>query len=90
MVRPVGILDTIAVRKHWFGRSLRPGKPSNSPRRVAFICSFVVLDPTDSGATIVVAPGQMLGDFLHPLHSITAFAPYGSKANLHRGLRAEG
>ena len=45
MFGPVGMLDTIAVRKHGFGRSLRPGKPSNSPRRVAFICLFVVLGP---------------------------------------------
>ncbi len=28
-----------------FGRSLWPGKPSNSPRRISFICSFVVLGP---------------------------------------------
>ena len=82
MVLLVGILNTIAVRKHWFGRSLRPGKPPKSPRKVAFICSFVVLDPTELGATIVVAPGQMLGNFLHPLRSIPAFAPYGSKATL--------
>jgi hypothetical protein len=40
------------------------GKPSNSPLEVAFICRFVVLDPTDLGATIVVAPGQMPGEFL--------------------------
>ena len=24
--------ETIALWRHWFGRSLRPGKPSNSPR----------------------------------------------------------
>ena len=24
--------ETIGVWRHWFGRSLRPGKPSNSPR----------------------------------------------------------
>ena len=24
--------ETIVVWRHWFGRSLRPGKPSNSPR----------------------------------------------------------
>jgi hypothetical protein len=24
--------ETIAVWRHWFGRSLRPGKPLNSPR----------------------------------------------------------
>ncbi len=24
--------ETILVWRHWFGRSLRPGKPSNSPR----------------------------------------------------------
>ena len=29
-----------------------------------FICPFVVLDLTDLGATIVVAPGQMPGNFL--------------------------
>ncbi len=30
----------------------------------AFICPFVVLDPADLGATIVVAPGQMPGGIL--------------------------
>jgi hypothetical protein len=25
--------ETIVVWRHWFGRSLRPGKPSNSPLR---------------------------------------------------------
>jgi hypothetical protein len=24
--------ETIVAWQHWFGRSLRPGKPSNSPR----------------------------------------------------------
>ena len=46
------------------GRSFRPGKPSNSPWEVVFICPFVVLNPTDLGATIVVAPGQMPSGFL--------------------------
>ena len=31
---------------------------------VGFICPFVVIDPTDLGATIVVAPGRMLDIFL--------------------------
>ena len=30
---------------------------------VGFIYPFVVIDPTDQGATTVVAPGQMLDDF---------------------------
>ena len=30
MVRSVGLLVTIAIWRHCFGRSLRPGKPSNS------------------------------------------------------------
>ena len=45
----------------------RPGKPSNSHLEVAFICPFVDLDPTDLGATIVVAPGQMPGKLLPSL-----------------------
>ena len=35
--------------------------PRRSP---SLICPFVVLDPTDLGATIVVAPGQMPCNFL--------------------------
>ncbi len=31
---------------------------------VGFICPFVVIDPTDQGATAVVAPGQMIDNFL--------------------------
>jgi hypothetical protein len=31
---------------------------------VGFICPFVVIDPTDLGATTVVAPGRMLDNFL--------------------------
>ncbi len=61
-------LDSLSSRSAWFGRSRRPEKPLNSPRRlpgiVAFICPFVALDPTDLGTTIVVAPGQMPGNFL--------------------------
>ncbi len=57
-------LDALSSRSAWFGPSLLPGKPSNSPFEAAFICPFVVLDPDYSGATIVVAPGQMPGDFL--------------------------
>ncbi len=30
--RPEIMPETIVVWRHWFGRSLRPGKPSNSPR----------------------------------------------------------
>ena len=46
------------VRGHWFGCSLRrrPGTPLNSPcQEVGFISPFVVIDPTDLGATTVVA-----------------------------------
>ena len=65
-------LDALPSRSAWFGPSLRPGKPLISPKEIdeghqmkmAFICPFVVLDPTDLGATIVVAPGQMPGGFL--------------------------
>ncbi len=55
-----------ASRSAWFGQSLWPGKPSNSSQEVAFkfICPLVVIDPTDSGATIVVALGQTPGHFL--------------------------
>ena len=46
-------------------RPLRPGTPSNSPcQEVGSICPFVVIDPTDSGATTVVAPGLMWDNFL--------------------------
>jgi hypothetical protein len=31
---------------------------------VGFICPFVVIDPTDYGATTVVAPGRILDNFL--------------------------
>ncbi len=31
---------------------------------VGFICPFVVIDPTDKGATTVVAPGRMFDNFL--------------------------
>ena len=31
---------------------------------VGFICPFVVIDPTDLGATMVVAPGRMIDSFL--------------------------
>ncbi len=63
-VRADKTLDALSSPSAWFGPSLLPGKPSNSPLEVDFICPFVVLDPTDLGATIVVAPGQMPGDFL--------------------------
>ncbi len=59
-VRADKTLDALSSRS----ASLRPGKPSNSPLEVAFTCPFVVLDPTDLGATIVVAPGKMPGNFL--------------------------
>jgi hypothetical protein len=31
---------------------------------VGFICPSVVIDPTDLGATMVVAPGRMIDSFL--------------------------
>jgi hypothetical protein len=31
---------------------------------VGFICPFVVIDPTNQGATTVVAPGRMIDNFL--------------------------
>jgi hypothetical protein len=31
---------------------------------VGFICCFVVIDPTDQGATTVVVPGPMVDNFL--------------------------
>ena len=53
------------VRGHWFGCSLRPGTPLNSPcQEVGFIYPFVVIHPTCLGATTVVAPGLMLDNFL--------------------------
>ncbi len=63
-VRADKTLDALSSRSAWFGRSLQPGNPSNSPFKVAFICPFVVLDPTYFGATIMLAPGQMPGNFL--------------------------
>jgi hypothetical protein len=61
-------LDALSSRFAWFGPSLRPGKPLNSPKEIAFICLIVVLDPTvtDLGATIVAAPGKMPGNFVLP------------------------
>ena len=38
-------------------------------QEVGFICPFVVVDPTDLGATTVVAPGLMLDNFL-PIQAI--------------------
>ena len=44
------------VRGHWFGCSLRPGTPLNSPcQEVGFICPFVVIDPTYLGAKTAIA-----------------------------------
>ena len=63
--RSVRILDTnssynsmFKVIGHWFGYSLLPGMPLNSScKDVGFICpfKFVVIDPTDLGATPAVA-----------------------------------
>ena len=54
---------------HLFGRSLRLGMPSISPCKVDFIFLFMVLDPTDSKATNVVVPGEMLENFSSILES---------------------
>ena len=44
------------VRGHWFGCSLQPGMLLNSScQEVGFISPFVVIDPTDLGATTAVA-----------------------------------
>jgi hypothetical protein len=58
------ILDALSSRSAWFGPSLRPGKPLNSPYEISFICPFVVLDPTNLETTIVLAPEQMPGSVL--------------------------
>jgi hypothetical protein len=39
--------ETIVVWRHWFGCSLRPGMPLNSPWKLALSALFVVIDPTD-------------------------------------------
>ena len=53
------------VRGHWFGCSLRPGSQLNSPcQEVGFICPFVVIDPTNLGATAAVALELLLVNFL--------------------------
>ena len=53
MFRSVGMLDTIAVRSICFVVLSGLGKPSNSPRRVAFTCSFVVLGPIRERQTLL-------------------------------------
>ena len=60
MIRPY-------VPGHWFGCSLLLGTPLNSLcQEVGFIRPFVVIDPTNSGATtvVVVAPGLYHDNFL--------------------------
>ncbi len=37
-------LDALSSQSAWFGPSLRPGKPLNSPEEIAFICPFFVLE----------------------------------------------
>ena len=67
-------------RGHWFGYSLLPGTPSNSPcQEVGFICPFVVINPTDLGATTVVAAGLMLDN---PRRKIPAFLPFGKASRV--------
>ena len=47
------------------GTGIGPGTPLNSPcQEVGFISHFVVIDPTDLGATTIDAPGLMLDNFL--------------------------
>ena len=49
------------VRGHWFGCSLWPGTPLNTPcQEIGFIRPFVVIDPTDLGATTLFAAVLML------------------------------
>ncbi len=43
---------------------------------VGFICLFVAIDPTDLGATMVVAPGRMIDSFLS--------IPYAESLPLYR------
>jgi hypothetical protein len=62
-MRDVKTLDALSSQV-WFGPSLLPGKPLNSPYEINFICPFVVLSPSNLGATIVVAQGQMPSEFL--------------------------
>ncbi len=45
-------------RVHWFGCSLWPRTPFNSH------WNFVIIDPTDRGMTLAVAPGLMIDNFL--------------------------
>ena len=52
----------------------RPGTPLNSPcQEVGFICPFVVIDPTDLGATTAIPT--------YPGRRIPAFLPFGIKAS---------
>jgi hypothetical protein len=44
------------------------------------ICPFVAIDPTDYGATTVVAPGRMIENFL-PIPDAESI-PHGIKASL--------
>jgi hypothetical protein len=53
------------VRGHWFGCSFQP-VPWDAVTLlldIGFICRFVVIDPTDRGATTVVAPERMVDNF---------------------------
>ena len=60
----------------------RSGTPLNSPcQEVGFICPFVVIDPTDLGATTVVAPGLMLDNFL-TIHDPESLPFYPSVSKL--------
>ena len=69
------LLKIRSVRiRHWFGCSLRPGTPLNSPcQKVGFICPFVVIDPTNLGATTKIAR-NLLQDLKG---RIPAFLPFG-------------
>ncbi len=61
-------VSTLSTDGLIFARGFLPGvqvdKTLDALSSLAFICLFVVLDPSDLKATIVVAPGQIPGNFL--------------------------
>ena len=85
------ILDAIVSSGHWFGCSLRPGTPLNSPWRHMSFCGHRVsdIDPTYLGATSRLRR-QLLGTcsrtnvWRFPTYfrrRIPAFLPFGIKAS---------